>query len=68
MIIHSKKRKNLTLLALPNNPGLKSIPSCVKDFDNLTFINLTQGNPNINIPEDLRSKLEDQGDGFYYVM
>lgn len=60
--------KNLTLLALPNNPGLKSIPSCVKDFDNLTFINLTQGNPNINIPEDLRSKLEDQGDGFYYVM
>ena len=58
----------LTLLALPNNPNLKSIPACVGDFENLAFINLKDSNKNVHIPEELKSKLDDQGDGFYYIM
>ena len=57
----------LNLLSLPDNPGLKSIPACIRDLSNLAFINLSGGNPNVHIPEELKSNLEDQGDGFYYV-
>lgn len=57
----------LNLLSLPDNPSLKSIPACIRDLSNLAFINLSGGNPNVHIPEELKSNLEDQGDGFYYV-
>jgi len=57
----------LNLLSLPDNPSLKSIPACIKDLENLAFINLSGGNSNIHIPEELKNNLEDQGDGFYYV-
>jgi len=57
----------LNLLSLPDNPSLQSVPECIKDLENLAFINLSGGNSNIHIPEQLRNNLEDQGDGFYYV-
>ena len=57
----------LNLLSLPDNPSLQSIPECIKDLENLAFINLSGGNSNIHIPELLMNNLEDQGDGFYYV-
>jgi len=57
----------LNLLSLPDNPSLQSVPECIKDLENLAFINLSGGNSNIHIPEPLRDNLEDQGDGFYYV-
>jgi hypothetical protein len=57
----------LNLLSLPDNPSLQSIPACIKDLENLAFINLSGGNSNIHIPEELKNNLEDQGDGFYYV-
>ena len=60
--------KKLDMLALPGNRNLESLPECLADLDNLGFINLSNGNPKISIPERLMAKLDDQGDGFYYVI
>jgi len=60
--------KKLDMLALPGNGSLESLPECLADLDNLGFINLNKSNPNISIPPRLMEKLDDQGDGFYYVI
>ena len=58
--------KEVTLLAFPNNPNLKSVPACIKDLPMLSFLNLQGSNP--KIPEELKAVLEEEGDGYYYVV
>ena len=58
--------KEVTLLAFPNNPNLKSVPACLKDLPMLSFLNLQGSNP--EIPEELKAVLEEEGDGYYYVV
>jgi hypothetical protein len=59
--------KSLHLLALPNNPKLESLPECLSGLDNLAFINLENSNPNIVIPDRLKSRMEDQSGGYYFL-
>ena len=58
----------LNFLALPDNKHLDSLPSSIKDLQSLEFINLKNSNPNIQIPEDLMSRLSHEGNGFYYAI
>jgi hypothetical protein len=59
--------KNLNFLAVPNNRHLESLPETIADIPGLAFINLKESNPSIKIPERLRERLSDEGNGFYYV-
>jgi len=58
---------NLDMLSLPNNLSLDKLPESLTKIPNLSFINLRNSNTNIEIPESLASKLNDEGDGFYFV-
>lgn len=58
----------LSILSLPNNTNLKALPKSLAKLENLNFINLDKSNPNIIIPEELKEKLVDEGEQFYYVM
>lgn len=57
---------NLTFVAFNNNPELRSIPESLANLPKLTFINLA-GSPNIEMPEALKERLVDEGNGFWYV-
>jgi hypothetical protein len=59
--------QNLNFLAIPGNKKLESLPESIADIPGLAFINLKESNPNVKIPERLREKLSDEGNGFYYV-
>lgn len=59
--------KNLNFLAIPGNKHLASLPESIADIEGLAFINLKESNPNVKIPERVREKLTDEGNGFYYV-
>lgn len=59
--------KNLNFLALPGNKKLKSLPASIAKLESLAFINLKDSNPNVEIPPQLREKLSEEGNGFYYV-
>ena len=59
--------KKINFLALPGNKDLQSLPECLKELPELAFINLKDVNPNINIPQGLKDRLEDEGMGFYYL-
>lgn len=59
--------KSLNFMALPNNSKLESLPESIADIPDLAFINLAGTNANIKIPERLKEKLSDEGNGFYYV-
>jgi hypothetical protein len=56
--------KNLTLLAFPNNVELKSIPECVVDLPNFTFLNVN-GCPNVQVPKRWEEYYE--GNGYYHI-
>jgi hypothetical protein len=56
--------KNLTLLAFPNNEELKSIPECVANLPNFTFLNVN-GCPNVQVPKRLEEYYE--GNGYYHI-
>lgn len=58
---------NLDMLSLPNNLSLTKLPESLSKISNLSFINLRNSNKNIEIPQSLASKLNDEGDGFYFV-
>lgn len=60
--------KQLNFLSLPENKNLVSLPESIADLEDLSFINLKDGNPNIKIPERLIEKLNDEGNGFFYVI
>jgi hypothetical protein len=58
--------KNLSFLALPDNPNLESIPASVLNLPNLMFINLKGSKP--QFPEGFSEKFGEEGgngSGFY---
>ena len=57
---------NLTFLAFNSNPELRTIPESLANLPKLTFINLA-GSPNVEIPDVLKERLVDEGNGFWYV-
>jgi hypothetical protein len=57
---------SLLLLALPNNPQLTTIPTCIKDLPMLGFLNVSGSN--VKLPEELKDVLHEEGDGYYYVV
>jgi hypothetical protein len=57
------KLPNLMILALPNNPELKSLPECVGTIPKLTFLSVN-GSPNAKVPASLEPYNE--GGGFYH--
>ena len=54
----------LRFIALINNPKLKTIPGCLINLPNLTFINL-KGSENVNVPEEIKEKAVDVGGGMW---
>jgi len=59
--------KKLNFVSLNKNAELEKLPDSIADLPNLTFINLQNSNPNLEIPERLRERLVDEGNGFWYV-
>lgn len=58
--------KSLHFISLPDNKDLKTIPESIGDLPALSFISI-MGCPNIKLPESLKERLTDEGNGFYYV-
>jgi len=58
--------KNLEFLSLPNNKELKEIPTSVETIPNLTFVNVTECDPSIKIPEGIKKNFSDEGGGFWF--
>ena len=56
--------KNLVFLACPNNKELKTIPECVMNLPNLTFVNVSRC-PNVQVPKALEQY--NTGEGFYHM-
>jgi hypothetical protein len=54
----------LRFIALINNPQLKTIPGCLINLPNLTFINL-KGSPNVEVPEEIKARATDVGGGMW---
>lgn len=54
--------KNLALLALPNNSELTTIPECLVDLPELSFITL-KNCPNLKVPQIFREKMTDEYEG-----
>ena len=54
----------LRFLSLTNNPQLKTIPGCLANLPNLTFINL-KGSVNVEVPEEIKRKASDVGGGMW---
>jgi hypothetical protein len=55
--------QSLMILALPNNPDLKSLPECIMNLPKLTFVNVNRS-PNVKVPQALEAFAE--GAGFYH--
>ena len=55
--------QTLMILAVPNNPELKSLPECIMNLPKLTFVNINRS-PNVKVPQALESFAE--GAGFYH--
>jgi len=53
-----KNLKNLVFLSLPDNPNMKELPESLADLPNLSVINIQGSNPNINIPDRLKEKVD----------
>ena len=69
--------KSLTMISLPYNKDLKTVPESIGTLPNLEFLNLKGCSPQLisgqNIPPKLREKLTDEGNsesekGFFFVM
>ena len=58
------KLKNLVFIAVPNNKELRTIPSCIANLPNLTFLNVARC-PNIQLPEELEQY--NSGDGLIHI-
>ena len=55
--------QTLMILAVPNNPELKSLPECIMNLPKLTFVNVNRS-PNVKVPQALEAFAE--GAGFYH--
>ena len=58
--------KELEILALSNNKNLKSIPDCIAQLPNLSFLNL-QNTP-VELSKAFEDRVEPKGNGMYYVL
>jgi hypothetical protein len=56
--------KNLVFIAVPGNKELRTIPSCIANLPNLTFLNVARC-PNIQLPEELEQY--NSGDGLIHI-
>jgi len=54
----------LRFIALINNPQLKTVPGCLVNLPNLTFINL-KGSTNVQVPEEIKARAVDVGGGMW---
>jgi hypothetical protein len=54
--------KNLALLALPNNKDLQTIPECLVDLPELSFITL-KNCPNLKVPPIFKERMNDEREG-----
>ena len=54
----------LRFIALMKNVELREIPECIVDLPNLYFLNL-KGSPNVIIPEIIKERGNDMGDGMW---
>jgi hypothetical protein len=57
---------NLRFIALMNNPNLTSIPDCIANLPKLLFINL-KGSNNVVVPESIKEKGGDYGEGLWEI-
>ena len=69
--------QSLTMISLPHNKDLKTVPESISKLGNLSFLNLKGCDPKLisgeNIPPKLRETLTDEGNsesekGFFFVM
>jgi hypothetical protein len=58
---------SLMFLTLQNNKNLVSIPETLADLESLELIALSGSNPNLVIPNRLKEKMVDEGNGFYHI-
>jgi hypothetical protein len=58
---------NLEILSIPENKNLKSLPDSILNIKNLSFINLENSNPNIQIPEKLKSAMQVTKRNLYFL-
>ena len=52
----------LQFLSLPNNPNLKTLPSCVANLPRLSVVNVKGSNPETSIPDSLKQRNENDED------
>jgi hypothetical protein len=52
----------LQFLSLPNNPNLRTLPSCVANLPRLSVVNVKGSNPETSIPDSLKQRNENDED------
>ena len=57
---------NLRFIALMNNPKLTSIPDCIANLPKIYFVNL-KGSNNVVVPESIKEKGGDYGEGLWEI-
>jgi hypothetical protein len=59
--------QNLNYCALNNNSDLVSLPDTMCNLKKLAFINIANTSPQLDLPQCLKDKMEDEGNGFWYI-
>jgi hypothetical protein len=59
--------QNLNYCAFNNNPELLSLPDTMCNLKKLALINITNSSPQLDLPQCLKEKMEDEGNGFWYI-
>jgi hypothetical protein len=59
--------QNLNYCALNNNTELVSLPDTLCNLKKLAFINIANTSPQLDLPQCLKEKMEDEGNGFWYI-
>ena len=58
---------NLFELYLQKNHLTEIYQDNFNNLPELTFLNLMNSNPNVIIPNSVRERLDDEGNGYYYL-
>jgi len=58
--------RSLEFLSLPDNPNLQRLPESIAKMDGLSFIGLAGSNPDKNLPEVVKEKFMDYGNGLFF--
>jgi hypothetical protein len=59
--------QNLNYCAFNNNSELTSLPDSLCKLKKLAFINIANTNPQLDLPQCLKERMEDEGNGFWYI-